>query len=75
MTAVMRDGQALQHATGDVQGMKEVVFRAVTQNGCALRYASDEMKCDKDKGNGARRSHPSCTNRSRTEATATSLQY
>ena len=44
MRAVARNGHALQHATAELRGDREVVMKAVTRNGCAVHYASEAAK-------------------------------
>ena len=46
--AVKRDGRALQQASEELKGDREVVMEAVKQNGHALQHASEELKRDRE---------------------------
>ena len=48
MKAVSEEGCALQHATDELKGDREIVMQAVSQDGHALYYASDELKGDRE---------------------------
>ena len=48
LAQVSRDGYALQHATEEMKGDREIVMAAVSQIGFALRYATEEMKGDRE---------------------------
>lgn len=48
LTAVARDGLALQFASTELQADHDVVFTAVKQNGWALEFASRELQADRD---------------------------
>ena len=42
-----QDGQALQWASEEMKGDRELCMAAVAQNGLALKWASEEMKGDR----------------------------
>jgi hypothetical protein len=44
LVAVGQDGNALEYASADLKGDREVVLAAVGQDGNALEYASEELK-------------------------------
>ena len=46
--SVERDGLALQHASEELKGDREVVMAALKQNGYALQHASEELKGDRE---------------------------
>eukprot|EP00971_Amphidinium_carterae_P168600 3340570-Amphidinium_carterae.1 len=46
LTAVTRDGSALQYAAKECKADHEIVLTAVTQNGSALQYAAEECKAE-----------------------------
>ena len=48
LAAVSNDGHALQHATVELKGDREIVLAAVSKNGLALRYATEELKGDRE---------------------------
>ena len=48
MTAVAKNGYALQYATEELRGDREVVMTAVAQHGYALEYATEELRGDKE---------------------------
>ena len=48
VAAVTQRGDALQFASNDLKGEKEVVMAAITQNGCALEYACRQSQNDKE---------------------------
>ena len=41
---VSQDGRALQHASEDLRGDRELVMTAVSQNGDALQHATENMR-------------------------------
>ena len=45
---VVKDGWALEFASEELQGDREVVLAAVRQNGLALQHASAELKMDRE---------------------------
>ena len=48
LTAVSKNGGALQYATEEMKGDREIVMAAVSKNGDALHYATEEMKGDRE---------------------------
>ena len=48
LRAVEDDGMALEYASEELKGDREVVMAAVKQTGWALQYASKELKGDKE---------------------------
>jgi hypothetical protein len=48
MTAVTKNGFALECANASLKSDKEVVMAAVTQFGYSLKYANDSLKADKE---------------------------
>ena len=51
MEAVKQDGRALQYASAELKGDREIVMAAVKQNWCALlvlEYASAELQGDRE---------------------------
>ena len=46
MAAVNQDGNALHLVSEDLQRDKEIVMAAVKYNGCALEFASFELRGD-----------------------------
>ena len=48
MTAAAQDGWALEYATEELRGDREVVMTAVAQAGGALQYATEELRGDRD---------------------------
>ena len=48
LTAVKKDGKALEYASDKLKDDKEVVLTAVTQGGWALQFASKNLKNDKE---------------------------
>ena len=48
MTAVSKNGMALQFATEELKGDREIVMAAVSQHGMALQFASEELKGDRE---------------------------
>ena len=48
MEAVKQDWRALEYASADLQGDKDIVVEAVKQYGLALEYASADLKGNKD---------------------------
>eukprot|EP00972_Heterocapsa_arctica_P039426 5806854-Heterocapsa_arctica.AAC.1 len=47
MEAVKQKGRALQDASEELKGNREVVMEAVKQDGSALGWASEELKGDR----------------------------
>ena len=43
-----QDGEALEHASEDLKGDRELVMQAIAQNGHALVFASDRLKGDRE---------------------------
>ena len=48
MCAVKQDGCALEYASDELKGDKEVVIEAVRRNGEVLRFAAEHLKADKE---------------------------
>ena len=38
----------LQHASLTLRGDRDIIMAAVAQNGCALRFATDDLRGDQD---------------------------
>ena len=45
---VKQDGFALEYASADLKGDKDIVMEAVKQNGDALQYASADLQGDEE---------------------------
>jgi hypothetical protein len=45
---VKQNGDALEFASDELQGDREVVLAAVKQNGDALKYASQQLRGDRE---------------------------
>ena len=48
MEAAKQDGNALQFASAELKGDREIVMEAVEQWGFALQYASHELQGDRE---------------------------
>ena len=48
MAAVQQYGYALQNASDELKGNKEIVLTAVQENGMSLQFASHELKAVED---------------------------
>mgnify|MGYP006249152613 CR=1 FL=1 len=48
LKTVKRNAFALEYASAELQGDREIVMEAVKQNGRALQYASAELKGDRE---------------------------
>ena len=42
------DPRALEHATEELKGNREIVMKAVSHFGFALQFATEELKCDRE---------------------------
>ena len=48
MAAVSQNGSALQNATEELKGDRNIVMAAVSQNGFAIQHATEELKGDRE---------------------------
>ena len=48
MQVLSKDGLALEHATEELKGDREIVVEAVSQDGNALQFATEELKGDRE---------------------------
>ena len=48
LTAVSEHGHALQYATEELKGDREIVLAAVSKHGYALQCATEELKGDRE---------------------------
>merc|ERR1712185_885967 len=48
MEAVKQNGRALEYASAELKGDREIVLESVKQHGLALQYASAELKGDRE---------------------------